>query len=205
MRRLLLASLLAASALGYDRGPEETKAIEALTKAGAAVIIDDGDPDKPALRMTFGGDRATDAELGALPALTRLRRLDLSGSKITDAGMVNLKGLFKLQKLYLHDAAITDAGLASLKELDRLEVLDLSKTKVTDAGLPRLADLQKLRLLDLSETGVTAEGFESLKKLADLQELHVRGLKPADDKQAAAFEDKVLDLQKALPQLKVVR
>jgi internalin A len=213
MRRFLLAFAAAAcglTAFARERGAEETTAILALREAGAVVLEDVTDPDKPALRVDFSG-RATDEALKSLAALPRLRRLDLGASKVTDAGMGPLKNSFKLQKLYLYETSVGDAGLARLKDLDRLEVLDLAKTKVTNAGLKELAPLEALRVLDLSDTAVDADGVVELKKLADakklanLQELYLTGLKPADAKQGEAFEEKVLDLQKALPQLKVVR
>jgi hypothetical protein len=214
MRRFLLAFAAAAcglSASARERGAEETKAVEALRAAGAEVVEDESDPERPAVRVDFTGDKATDEAVKPLAALVRLRRLNLRESRVTDAGLAHVKGLFKLQKLYLYDTRVGDAGLARLKDLDRLEVLDLAKTKVTDAGLKELAPLEALRVLDLSDTAVDADGVAGLKKLADvkklanLQELYLLGLKPADEKQAEDFEAKVLELQKALPQLKVVR
>jgi len=213
MRRFLLifAAACGLSASARERGAEETKAVEALRAAGAEVTEDESDPDRPAVRVEFTGDQATDEALKPLAALVRLRRLNLRESKVADAGLEPLKNLFKLQKLYLYRTAVGDAGLARLKDLDRLEVLDLAKTKVTDAGLKELAPLEALRVLDLSDTAVDADGVAELKKLveakklANLQELYLVGLKPGGEKKAEDFEAKVLELQKALPQMKVVR
>jgi hypothetical protein len=107
--------------------------------------------------------------------------------------------------VYLHDTPVADAGLTHLLELDRMEVLDLSKTRIADAGLAQLAGLERRRQLDLRDGRATAAGLDAPKKLTALQHLDLGGLKPTDEKAAAAFEDKVLEWQKAIPGLAVLR
>jgi len=199
---LMLTAFLAASA---DEAADEQKAMEAIQKAGGMVQVDKDEPGQPAFRVDLNGDKATDAGLGPLEAMTHLRQLNLDGGHITDAGLAHVQKLSKLRKLYLTDAPVTDAGLAHLADLDRLEVLDLAGTKITDAGLAHLANLPKLQVLDLSHTAVTGAGLSRLKKLDELKELYLLGDKPKDDDKGSEFEEKVLDFLKAQPQVKVVR
>ena len=152
---LALLTVLTAAA---DDPADEQKAIETIQKAGAVVKMDADDPGKPAVRVDFTGDKATDATLAPLESMTRLRQLNLDGAHISDAGLTHLRRLTKLQKLYLTDTPINDAGLAALEDLARLEVLDLAGTKITDAGLAHLEDFPKLQVLDLSHTAVTGAG-----------------------------------------------
>jgi hypothetical protein len=207
------------------KGDEDQRPLQVLAAGAARAAAGDV---LPAVGVDFHGDKATDEAFGRVASLPRLRRLDIGESQVTDAGLDALKNSFKLQKLYLTETSVGDAGLARLKDLDRLEVLDLARTKITNAGLKRLAPLEALRVLDLSDTAVDAAGVAELKKLADakklgnLQELYLLGCKPKAAKALAVglpgyytsplwpaderpFEDKVLDLEKALPQLKVVR
>lgn len=195
---------LAFLAAAADDTADEQKAIETIQKSGAVVQADADAPGKPAFRVDFNGDRATDAALAPLDVMSRLRQLNLDDAHVTDAGLGHLRRLSKLQKLYLTDTPITDAGLAALEDLARLEVLDLAGTKITDAGLAHLEDFPKLQVLDLSHTAVTGAGLDHLKKLDNLKELYLLGDKPAGEK-GSEFEEKVLDFLKAQPQVKVVR
>jgi Leucine rich repeat/Leucine Rich repeat len=208
-RRLLVLGLaylvvFAVRPAAGDEAADEQKAMDAIRKTGGAVQVDTDDQGKPAYRVDLSGAKVTDAELAPLESLPNLRVLNLVGAQVTDAGLAHVQRLTKLRKLYLAGTPITDAGLARLEDLPRLQVLDLAKTKITDAGLEHLADLPRLQILDLSHTAVTGAGLEHLKKLDDLKELHLLGLKPADDK-GSEFEEKVLDFLKAQPKATVVR
>ena len=202
---LTALAFLAAWTASADEAADEQKATEAIQKAGGMVRADADEPGKPAFRVDFKGDKATDPDLAPLEAMTRLRQLNLDGAHITDAGLTHVEKLSKLRKLYLADTPITDAGLTRLADLDRLEVLDLAGTKITDAGLAHLANLPKLQVLDLSHTAVAGAGLSHLKKLDDLEELYLLGDKPKDDNKGSEFEEQVLDFLKAQPQVKVVR
>jgi hypothetical protein len=191
-------------ALAADDAGDQQKAIDAIRKAGGTVQVDADEPGKPAVRVDLGGDKVSDADLAALESLPRLRRLYLGGAHITDAGLDHIRRLTELQKLYLADTPVTDAGLPRLKDLCRLQVLDLSRTRVTDAGLAQLEDMPRLQVLDLSHTATTGAGLAHLKKLDGLKELYLLGDKAEGDK-GSEFEEKVLDFQKAQPQVKVVR
>jgi hypothetical protein len=191
-------------AIAADDAGDQQKAIDAIDKAGGTVQVDADEPGKPAVGVDLGGDKISDADLAPLESLPRLRRLYLGGAHITDAGLAHISRLAKLQKLYLAGTPITDAGLERLQDLLRLQVLDLANTKVTDAGLAHLEDMPKLQVLDLSHTAVTGAGLAHLKKLDALKELYLLGDKPEGEK-GSEFEEKVLDLQKAQPQVKVVR
>jgi Leucine rich repeat/Leucine Rich repeat len=198
-----LGALAVLSARG-DEPADEQKAVEAIRKAGGVVQVDEADPAKPAVRVDLAGDKVSDADLAPLEALTHLRRLNLDGAHITDAGLAHVQRLGKLQKLYLAHTPVTDAGLARLEDLTRLEVLDLAGAAITDAGLAHLEDMPKLQVLDLSHTQITGAGLAHLKKLDGLRELYLVGDKPEGDK-GSEFEEKVLEFQKAQPQVKVVR
>ena len=105
----------------------------------------------------------TDAELGPLKGLARLKTL-LIGGEVTDAGLERLQGLPQLKELYLFSAAVTDAGLINLRGLNRLRKLHICRTPITDAGLKHLKVLTQLEDLDLVETRVTDDGVRNLRR-----------------------------------------
>jgi hypothetical protein len=91
----------------------------------------------------------------------------------------------------------TDRDLVRLHGLATLIVLDLSESRVTDKGLARLKGLTSLEYLDLRDTLVTDKGLQVLKGLTALRLLDLTNTKVTDAG--------VKELQKALPELEVVR
>jgi hypothetical protein len=112
----------------------------------------------------------SDAGLGRLRGLTRLRKLELgSGDQITDRGLEQLGGLKQLQDLYLPGQRITDAGLAHLRGLRQLHYLNLHGAPITDAGLRTLGELSQLHTLGLDDARITDAGLDHLKGLGQLE------------------------------------
>jgi uncharacterized protein (TIGR03067 family) len=144
----------------------------------------------------YHNQKITDAGLVHLKGLTGLQELLLERTPITDAGLVHLKGLTGLEELYLRSTKITDAGLVHLKGLTGLQALRLP-SQITDAGLVHLKGLTGLQTLYLRSTKITDAGLVHLKGLTGLQTLYLRSLKVTDTG--------VADLQKALPNCKIVK
>ena len=116
---------------------------------------------------------------------------------LSDSVLVNLKGLTQLQTLDLNGTKVTDAGLMHFIGLPRLDYLSLANTAVSDAGLAQLNGLTRLRILNLIGTQVTDAGLARLNGLTKLQMLELHATKVTD----AGVED----LQKALPNCKIIR
>jgi internalin A len=68
---------------------------------------------------------------------------------------------------------------------------------ISDAGLAHLHGLNRLRSLELVDTNVTDAGVVQLKSLTGLQELYIGDTK--------VTEAGVTEIQRALPNLKIVR
>jgi hypothetical protein len=110
------------------------------------------------------GPEVTDANLGHVRRLPRLRKLYLTSSRITDSGLKHLRQLKDLQTLKLDDTTVTDAGLVHLAGLRNLQYLFLERTQATDAGLECLVGLAQLKRLDLTDTKVSSTGIEKLRQ-----------------------------------------
>jgi hypothetical protein len=90
-----------------------------------------------------------------------------------------------------------DRDVPLLSGLATLIVVDLSESRVTDKGLVHLKGLTSLEHLDLRGTPVTDKGLQALKGLTALRLLDLTDTKVTDAG--------VKELQKALPELEVVR
>jgi hypothetical protein len=149
----------------------------------------------------------SDAGLGPLGRLRRLRHLDLSGCAVADAGMPPLSGLAALEDLGLARTQVTDGGLAYLSALHGLkklrldgcgairgsglahlrgmpclEDLGLSGTNVTDAELAQLvlsAPPPRLQYLGLGDQ-ITDAGLAAVSRLVGLRELSLCGCNISD-------------------------
>ena len=140
------------------------------------------------LLLTGTGLRADDAEARATKAIEKV-----GGSVVRDN---RIKGK-PIVGVMLSFTNATDDDLKPLKDLSKVPILILIRSKVTDAGLKHLKDLDTLRELNLVSTAVTDAGLKELKDLKKLEKLNVQ-----DTKVTAAG---VADLQKALPNCKIVR
>jgi hypothetical protein len=81
--------------------------------------------------------------------------LQMANPDVTDATLGPLAKLAKLRTLDIRDTQVTDAGLATLATMPALEELYLGRTKITDGGFQQhLAAKESLRKLDFSGTEV---------------------------------------------------
>lgn len=147
-----------------------------------------------------------------LKELKNLQTLWIGSAKVSD--FKPLKELINLQILHLENTQISD--LKPLEDLTNLQQLDLTRTQVSDIGplkelinlqilhlefiqisdLKPLKDLTDLQQLYLTRTQIS--DLEPLKELTNLNSLYLRECPNITDK-------KVEDLQKALPNLKIIR
>ncbi len=74
--------------------------------------------------------------------------------------------------------------------------MNLGETKLTDEGLKELTALTGLEELDLSFTAVTGDGLMELSALKQLRRLDIIGCD-------RVTSERVSDLRKALPELKI--
>ena len=91
---------------------------------------------------------------------------------------------------------ITDAGLKELANFRQLTTLCLNQTKISDAGLKEIAVLNLTRL-EVQATQVTDTGLKELANMKTLRRLDLGRTKVTDQG--------VKDLQKALPNCKIVK
>ncbi len=152
------------------------------------------------------------SNISALKGLTNLTRLELYNNQISDISP--LMGLTELTDLSLSDNRISD--IRPLAELTNLEQLSLPSNQISDIGpLSALANLMELYLgsNQISDISVLAgltnlielyldnndiQDILPLKDLKMLKELNVEDCENITDKQ-------VDDLQKALPELEIMR
>ncbi len=82
--------------------------------------------------------------------------LEMGNPDVTDATLGLLADLPKLRELTLNDTAITDTGLAALARLPSLETLRIARTKITPEGVERFLESPppRLRQLDVSGNGI---------------------------------------------------
>ena len=148
---------------GPPPAPEETKAVEELTKRGvsATPIASGMNWRTVGFRGANKPDAATFALLKAIPSVLEL---DLSNAQFAAADLANISGLKNLTKLNLAQSNVSDEALAHVAKLEKVEWINLFSTGVTDAGLTQLAGLKTLRRLYLFETKVTDAGVNTLKQ-----------------------------------------
>jgi hypothetical protein len=95
---------------------------------------------------------------------------DLMFSEFTDG--LRLHGLPRPCGLVFSELPITDGTLAHVEEFPDLTSLHiLNCPSVTDAGLQSLKRLAKLRRLDLRGTSITDQGLPNISTLTELREL----------------------------------
>ncbi len=123
-------------------------------------------------KLDLGNTTLGKTGLSCLDPLRSLESLNLRSSGITDANLLELPALPKLRTLDLSTVAdLTDRGLARAGEWRPLEHLEMTNTPVGDAGVAHLAGLPNLRYLRLQGTRVTAACFDTLASLPNLSEL----------------------------------
>lgn len=110
--------------------------------------------------------------LDSLPALRRLKRLDVRWTPLTDGFYSKFEGDWQLETL-LPSAHLGDTGLAHIATLPNLKQLELGGSKVTDVGLIELANARSLEVLNLYATNITPNGINYLKGIRSLKELYL--------------------------------
>ena len=149
--------------VGPPPSPEETKAIDELTKHGVfAGPIAAGYNWRS---VNFRGvDKADAAIYGQLKFIPSIVEIDLAGAHLGPTDLANISNLKNLKKVNLSSSNVTDDELAALEKMEKLEWLNLFSTGITDAGLAHLAGIKTLHRLYLFETKVTDAGVDTLKK-----------------------------------------
>ena len=130
-------------------------------------------------------------EVNLIPARTN------DPNAANDATLALVGRLGRLQGLRLTSTAVTDSGLAYLSGLTNLRDLQIGQTQIGDVGLAHIKGLTNLRSLYLADTQVSDIGLAHLTGLTDLRTLFISGTKVTDDR--------VLALERALPQLQILR
>jgi hypothetical protein len=121
----------------------------------------------------------------------------LGGRELTDDELIHVTGLGSVASLNLSNTKITDAGLVHIKDLVDLRVLHLERTAIGDDGVVHMAKLANLEYLNLYSTKVTDVALGRLAGLKKLKHLFVW--------QTGVTDEGVSKLQKALPELKIIR
>jgi hypothetical protein len=161
--------------------------------------------------LTLRGIPLSATDVSLLAGLTLLERLYLDGTQIGDVKA--LSGLTKLKLLDLSALPVSD--VSALTGLSELTSLSLDLTEVSDVRA--LATLSQLRLLGLRRTKVS--DVSPLAGLAQLEELLLDGTQVRDISRLAGLtqlkslslngtqvsREQVAELQKALPELQVLR
>jgi hypothetical protein len=123
------------------------------------------------LTALHAGGQMTDDVLERIARIGHVEELDLSGSGgVTDAGLGHLARLSRLRSLHLGGCAVGDSGLAVLGQLAALERIVLAGTQVTDAGVALLARCPALRMVDLSGTRTGDGAIAALTGLPELRD-----------------------------------
>ena len=108
------------------------------------------------------GEWFTDSDLGRVPEDTVFLRLE--NARISDAGIAVLPALPKLRCLDLDSTKITDAAMKRIAEFQALEELWIEDTAVTDAGLRSLHRLPSLRFVSIIDCEMSEEAVIELQK-----------------------------------------
>jgi hypothetical protein len=149
--------------------------------------------------LHLGGETITDKGLASVAELTDLRELFIWwATGITDAGVGHLKRLPRLRMVDINLSPLSDESLRDLAELPALQDLHLQGKKFSNQGLIHLARARGLKSLvlrmDVSE--ISDEGLKHLEGLMNLRRLHL-------DKTNVSAEAKAR-LLKAIPSLEII-
>jgi hypothetical protein len=108
----------------------------------------------------------TDAGVGHLKRLPRLRMVNISLSPLSDESLRDLAELPGLEDLQLRGKKFSNQGLIHLSRAKGLKslVLRMDVSEISDEGLKHLEGLMNLRRLRLEKTTVSAEAKARLLK-----------------------------------------
>jgi internalin A len=156
--------------------------------------------------------KVNDEGLKGISELKSLKLLWLTNTNVTDAGLKHLAGLTNLEELYLDGTKVNGSGI---KELSGCKALKSLKVKMTDETVKGLAEMKMLHtatsawiqsrkpqptdndITSLSLGEITDDGLKCLQGFTSLKNLNLHGAKVTDEG--------VMELQKALPKLKIHR
>jgi internalin A len=178
MKRYLAAILELVCVVGVSQGGEK-EIVKRLKEAGVRVNQDEMYGEQDILIFDFT-QRHSDADLGEICEVRRLRALRLWGTNIRKGGLQTIGKLTGLKCLLLDDVKITDLGLDELKGLRNLKCLSLSRTLITDAGLSKLTGFEDLSELYLAQTDITDVGMRTIGKIKTLECLSLANTRITD-------------------------
>ncbi len=118
----------------------------------------------------LSGQKLRPADVNALAAKSKLKRLELGFSSVSDSDLAAIAGLPAVEWLDVSKTfaerhqkpSVTDNGIKSLSTWKSLRTLKLHGQPITDDGLKHLQNLPNLRRLQLGATHVTGSGLEAL-------------------------------------------
>lgn len=171
--------------------------------------------------VQFANKPITDADLAPLRNLPRLSWIELHTTHVQGPGLAAIAHQTGLKRLFLNSNPIEDTGLAQLRDLQQLDWLELSDTKINGDGLRHLEGLHQMRRLSLSFTHISDAALAFLVSMPALEQLHLestpitdasvptlirmRGLNELYLADTSISDEGVAELQKALPNCKVIR
>jgi internalin A len=140
-------------------------------------------PDLEYLRLFEA--RTSDAGMGRLRGLSRLRRFELMdrGHNLTDASTVHLAAILELEVLHLTNVRVTDSGLKNLASLPKLTDLQIETNGLTDQGLATLAATpaaKHIKEFDLANSQVTDAGMKHLKAFTEATHVNLSDTRVTD-------------------------
>jgi len=118
--------------------------------------------------------------LQSLPALSRLRRLDLDSCSVGDSGLAALSSLHSLSCIDLSDTGAGSVAMSALARLPVISQVNLSFTDINDFALQRLCKATSLRSLNLDSRTVTDAGLVHVARLPHLEILDLFGATISD-------------------------
>ena len=205
-----------------DVQTNEQKAVAAIKKAWGKVDIRQGESHLSPSRVDFHNVRVAGETLDLLGALPNLHESEpLQHRPRRRRPGPPQDALAGLQTLNLCATHVTDAGLASLRNLPNLHALYLNDTQITDAGLQRSPACPSSRNWTCWARASPTTGWRTCKPCTvfrtcrsaaarsptaawrNLAGLH--GLKELHLSRTGVTEAGIQDLQKALPQLRIIR
>lgn len=124
-------------------------------------------------RVQLHGAMLRDRELSALANLSSVAFLDLSGCSIDENAFVKVGIPKSVRSLRLDRSSISDTSLRAIRGVP-LESLSLEGTAITDAGIAHAGGMNQLKHLNLAITRVTGRCLESLRELANLEDLNLQ-------------------------------
>jgi hypothetical protein len=101
--------------------------------------------------LILANAKLQDDDIAALPALPRLKLLDVSHNDLSDRALTQFSRVTSLETLVLDGNHITDRSVEDLKQLRSLRALCIRNTDVSEAGLKQLRDALPQCLIETAE------------------------------------------------------